>query len=1067
MLTPISPRLTTPPVTQPQRSTAAPSPPPQERLKTEPVLKKAATGIKPIEIQSEITRVHSSIDQVSSSQIQGRAAQFSQMGLVPSGFPRVNVDEIHHMRSQLKPVSQHQVLNLGDVSTGSTTKESAISRKLGSEIKGVPLDRDRLPAAEGSIDIVGHSSDGGMKIEGKSPQQLAAHLKSQFGLEKIKTINLVSCESEPFKAQFQQALSDLGVEVGHVEGAKGRVAADRATGRTLDEAVVGDLGKIDGHDGGLVTQIPQGSGSDQEKIDTAMAIGASETEIDTAAGILKTWLNDAFVAKDGTGKTELVKDIEAFRGGNLVGTETNHFEGKRSGINESVAAIVEQLEKPEITKEAKQRAVTGLNDIHQKTLAFSSQLLPYHPAKFKNVGEMQNALQVLKNDIKGVVDKKVPKNKGSVTLTLDAHGFRIAGRTGISFFGTALKMRDTQPKGHQLRHITSWNNMRDNMETLLNQHRNLGTLPQLETEFNRLLTKAKENPVTNDTARLKRATSQVNGMPGAVTLAAGDKSLMIKAYAILDLAHSCKDNLWSGDGPENQLFGQYKHAVAKKCEKVLTAVGASKTAEFDAFKVKTAETISAIRNDVPATATASAIPGLDSKLRTFLMTLGTHQNISPDVKAAFDDAVKDLPVSPTLADVETFYNAPNTNELMALLDQELAEPQKTALSSLTGEIDLSLATLQREYVIQNILEGDSTQVNTSEVIDSKMALIKESLSFHDTDIQIFDAVDVIAHQIPDVPDLKTQKNDLLGFIEDTYKISIDGDEFNKVLDNLNAIPHGPKRMMEAKKQIAQLIMDEYSPTVEAGRVLDEIRLLSTEPLARVKGFLAEITTHISTDNNLGQFKKDKDGKVNEQQALLATQTLLKVVSQQIPVDPANLVTDFSKALNDRLPSPLSGELSLVLGRLTKLGAYQPEVSTRLDTELTQVNALKRNITQWQQSLIQLNQQKQALPPKQSIKRRLDDTGDAATFAAMAHNKQLDQQILALDAQIQTLDQQINLAEHQGNQLMTQTPGLQGFMHNSQSIRSAVPVGAVDAKATLQECQSYLITRQFDVLLSSY
>ena len=150
-----------------------------------------------------------------------------------------------------------------------------------------------------------------------------------------------------------------------------------------------------------------------------------------------------------------------------------------------------------------------------------------------------------------------------------------------------------------------------------------------------------------------------------------------------------------------------------------------------------------------------------------------------------------------------------------------------------------------------------------------------------------------------------------------------------------------------------------------------------------------------------------------------------------------------------------------------MGAYQPEVSTRLDTELTQVNALKRNITQWQQSLIQLNQQKQALPPKQSIKRRLDDTGDAATFAAMAHNKQLDQQILALDAQIQTLDQQINLAEHQGNQLMTQTPGLQGFMHNSQSIRSAVPVGAVDAKATLQECQSYLITRQFDVLLSSY
>lgn len=165
----------------------------------------------------------------------------------------ISAEALLEGRSKLRSVSQHQVLNLGDLSTGSTTKESSISRKLGSEVGGVPLDKDRLPAADGSIDIVGHSSDDGMTIEGQTPQELAKLLKTQYGLNEIKSINLVSCKSEQFKKEFQEALAspELNIKVGEVTGAKGRAAVDRATGQILDEAKVGDLGEFDGHDGAL------------------------------------------------------------------------------------------------------------------------------------------------------------------------------------------------------------------------------------------------------------------------------------------------------------------------------------------------------------------------------------------------------------------------------------------------------------------------------------------------------------------------------------------------------------------------------------------------------------------------------------------------------------------------------------------------------------------------------------------------------------------------------------------------------------------------------------------------
>ncbi len=183
-------------------------------------------------------------------------AEFSSLEIQPRGL----LAEIQTARQSLKPVSKHQVLNLGDTTTGSTTKESTISRKLGTEVGGVPLDKDRLPGPDGTIDILGHGSkeidsktgQEIYKIEGKNPKELALLLKEKYGLKEIKTINLVSCQSENFRAAFEQALSDFGVIISDkVEGATGRVAVDRATGKMLDENVLGNLSQIDGHDGTL------------------------------------------------------------------------------------------------------------------------------------------------------------------------------------------------------------------------------------------------------------------------------------------------------------------------------------------------------------------------------------------------------------------------------------------------------------------------------------------------------------------------------------------------------------------------------------------------------------------------------------------------------------------------------------------------------------------------------------------------------------------------------------------------------------------------------------------------
>ena len=171
----------------------------------------------------------------------------------------ITPESLQKAKSTLKKVSQHQVLNLGDRRTGSPTKESSISRKLGSLVGGVPLDKEHLPDAKGIIDIVGHSSKtidlkSGKEIyqiEGEDAQGLAEMLKHEYGLEKIKTLNLVSCESEQFMSDLKTALKGLGVEVETIKGAKGRVAVDRATGQMLDEAKVGNLARIKEHDGSL------------------------------------------------------------------------------------------------------------------------------------------------------------------------------------------------------------------------------------------------------------------------------------------------------------------------------------------------------------------------------------------------------------------------------------------------------------------------------------------------------------------------------------------------------------------------------------------------------------------------------------------------------------------------------------------------------------------------------------------------------------------------------------------------------------------------------------------------
>jgi hypothetical protein len=255
---PISPPSNTP-VHTPSRlgqtqATTAPRTPVSNPKAFQAGPSRPSTG--PVNASHDGQQIKDTLGQRSPTQLQSQSQALLESPAVAEAFgpvarPALSADLLTQARANLKPVSQHQVLNLGDVSTGSTVKESSISRKLGSEVGGSPLDRDRLPHADGSIDIVGHSLDGGKTIEGKSPKQLAELLKQQFGLQQIKTIHLVSCQSEQFKAEFQQALAEVGIQAGTVEAATGKVAVERTTGKMLDAATVGNLANIDGHDGEL------------------------------------------------------------------------------------------------------------------------------------------------------------------------------------------------------------------------------------------------------------------------------------------------------------------------------------------------------------------------------------------------------------------------------------------------------------------------------------------------------------------------------------------------------------------------------------------------------------------------------------------------------------------------------------------------------------------------------------------------------------------------------------------------------------------------------------------------
>lgn len=259
----------------------------------ESVRSKGSKLKKSVNVVMAAQQLKKGIQQTGSERLNSNMQKSMQLKSVAKEMGGITSESLLAARAKLKPVSQHAVLNLGDVSEKSTTKESSRSRKLGSEVGGVSLERGRLPDADGTIDIVGHSSDGGMKIEGKDPRQLAQFLKQKFGLQQIKTIHLVSCKSEQFKSEFQDALTELGVEVENIAVAKGKVAVDRATGKTLDEAIVGDLGSIDGHDGGLginqdtLATIASDSGfpidevSDMaNKIDTMVKQGTPRAEIE-------------------------------------------------------------------------------------------------------------------------------------------------------------------------------------------------------------------------------------------------------------------------------------------------------------------------------------------------------------------------------------------------------------------------------------------------------------------------------------------------------------------------------------------------------------------------------------------------------------------------------------------------------------------------------------------------------------------------------------------------------------------------------------------------------------------
>lgn len=167
----------------------------------------------------------------------------------------ISADMLTAAREKLKPVSQHQILNVQELGQwNETVIESGKSLKLKTD--GSVFAHERL-TSKSTLEIVGHGGtdgEGHPTIGGQRPDQLAKMLKAA-GITQLDTIHLKSCHSKQFAEELVAALQseDIGIQVKNVKGFDSRIAIDVATGKTLVETADLNLDAVEGHSGTLAT----------------------------------------------------------------------------------------------------------------------------------------------------------------------------------------------------------------------------------------------------------------------------------------------------------------------------------------------------------------------------------------------------------------------------------------------------------------------------------------------------------------------------------------------------------------------------------------------------------------------------------------------------------------------------------------------------------------------------------------------------------------------------------------------------------------------------------------------
>lgn len=164
-------------------------------------------------------------------------------------------DMLVQSRQNLRPVSQHQVLNLEKTDTAVTESSRSIILK----DHGSAFAPERL-TAKSTLEIVGHGSPDGASIGGLSPKLLALRLKSE-GIRQLAVLDLKSCYSDSFKISLEGELKLAGIQVGEIRTYTGQIAISRETGKALmgqsvkaiqeHDGLLGDIKKLGGKGAGL------------------------------------------------------------------------------------------------------------------------------------------------------------------------------------------------------------------------------------------------------------------------------------------------------------------------------------------------------------------------------------------------------------------------------------------------------------------------------------------------------------------------------------------------------------------------------------------------------------------------------------------------------------------------------------------------------------------------------------------------------------------------------------------------------------------------------------------------